>query len=671
MLRLLRTVFAAGLAMLVGPLASFGQPVEGRLDRVAAWASTAIATVAARPSLDASGIEGVVVDEDGHALSDVRVRILGPVTLARTTDRRGAFRFSSLPTGQYLVRAYAAGYRAAMSSRLDLTEGPASPLRLTLVRERGRRRPSATQPTAPDRDQSQTAETLQAGFGLLAPVDALPLSPEDADERGDRDQPRAADPSTGGAGGNEEAAGEFVWRLRRLGRSPLKDETTGAGIEPGGSDFVPEAVTAVEQALGTSVRMAPSLFDDSLTGEVNLLASGTFDSPLQLLSPEHVAHNVTYASVGSVAGDLGTWAVRGALTQGDVSSWIVAGFLVAPEASRHAYDVGMSYSMQRYDGGNAAALAAVSEGARNATEIYGFDQWRVSPRVSVGYGGRYSHYDYLADGGLLSPRASVTVSPLEDVRVHVLAARRMVAPGAEEFVPGVSAGLWLPPERTFSPLLADEGFVAERNTHYEVGIEHDLDSEVLVAFRAYEQQVDDQLATLFHVSPSAAGPGDLGHYYVATAGDVQTRGWAASVSHQVGTVRSTVEYAQARAVWSPDRTAAQVARVAGSAVRDGAEDLVDITTSVRAAIPQTATRLFVLYRLSSGFADVEDVRTGARFNVQINQSLPFMNFRRAEWEMMVDVRNLFREPVPDASLYDELLVVNPPKRFVGGLLVRF
>jgi len=152
---------------------------------------------------------------------------------------------------------------------------------------------------------------------------------------------------------------------------------------------------------------------------------------------------------------------------------------------------------------------------------------------------------------------------------------------------------------------------------------------------------------------------------------VRTRGWAASVSHEVGGVRSTIEYAQSRAEWESGGTAEAIARTAASAVRDGVEDLVDITTTVRAAIPQTATRVFVLYRISNGFARIEDVRTGARFNVQINQALPFMNFSSAEWEILVDVRNLFRDQAADASLYDELLVVNPPKRIVGGILVRF
>jgi hypothetical protein len=39
--------------------------------------------------------------------------------------------------------------------------------------------------------------------------------------------------------------------------------------------------------------------------------------------------------------------------------------------------------------------------------------------------------------------------------------------------------------------------------------------------------------------------------------------------------------------------------------------------------------------------------------------------------VLVGVRNFFRDPTDPASVYDELLVVRPPKRLVGGVLVRF
>jgi hypothetical protein len=51
--------------------------------------------------------------------------------------------------------------------------------------------------------------------------------------------------------------------------------------------------------------------------------------------------------------------------------------------------------------------------------------------------------------------------------------------------------------------------------------------------------------------------------------------------------------------------------------------------------------------------------------------LPFLNFTSAHWEALVTVRSLFRDDLAEASIYDELLVVKPPKRVVGGLTVRF
>jgi hypothetical protein len=178
----------------------------------------------------------------------------------------------------------------------------------------------------------------------------------------------------------------------------------------------------------------------------------------------------------------------------------------------------------------------------------------------------------------------------------VLAARRMVAQGRGVRADARPAGL--PPERTFSPLLATDGFRVERSDHYQVGVERDLRSAFVVAFRAYGQNVDDQLSTLFHVRSTTAGPADLGHYYVATAGDVRTRGWAASVSHEVGGVRS-VEYAQSRAELSravpAGRSRTPRRRPCAMASRTCGHH-----HTVRAAIRRR--RPGVLYRISNWFA---------------------------------------------------------------------
>ena len=48
-----------------------------------------------------------------------------------------------------------------------------------------------------------------------------------------------------------------------------------------------------------------------------------------------------------------------------------------------------------------------------------------------------------------------------------------------------------------------------------------------------------------------------------------------------------------------------------------------------------------------------------------------MDFNNTRWEMLVAVRNFYRDATADSSVYDELLVVRPPKRIIGGLALRF
>jgi hypothetical protein len=116
---------------------------------------------------------------------------------------------------------------------------------------------------------------------------------------------------------------------------------------------------------------------------------------------------------------------------------------------------------------------------------------------------------------------------------------------------------------------------------------------------------------------------------------------------------------------------------APSAVRGHTERIHDIATSIETEVPETSTRVVVLYRVSSAFAHAPAAPASAspsldtRFDVQVRQSLPFLDFSTAKWEMLVAVRNFFRETAPDQSVYDELLVVRPPKRVVGGLTLKF
>jgi hypothetical protein len=168
----------------------------------------------------------------------------------------------------------------------------------------------------------------------------------------------------------------------------------------------------------------------------------------------------------------------------------------------------------------------------------------------------------------------------------------------------------------------------------------------------------------------------LGHYFVGTAGDVDARGWGMALSQDVqGYVRGTIEYTVATADWQPAETRMFSHRAATPA-QSSLEHVYDLQTTIEATIPQTSTRIYAKYRMNTAFWSPEVERltqanAKTRFNVRVNQSLPFLRFSSADWEMLVDIRNIFRDGDGYASLYDEALAVRAPKRIVGGLLVKF
>ena len=305
--------------------------------------------------------------------------------------------------------------------------------------------------------------------------------------------------------------------------------------------------------------------------------------------------------------------------------------------------------------------------------MYGYDEWTVSPRLVLGYGTGYARYDYLGGPGVWSPRISITV-PTEGFRIKALASRKALVPGAEEFAPSVT-GVWLPPERTFSSLAHDGRFTPEHVRHMQISLERDLASGVIVAVRAFDQRIDNQLIEIFDAVPGRAEAA-LGHYYVATAGDIDARGWGASMMHEVpGYVRGTIEYTVTEAFWDPTSDTS-MARAVRSIPPSASERIHDLQTSIEATIPQTATRLYAKYRVNTAFWSGEpdlSIRSSAnaRFNVRVNQSLPFLRFSNADWEALVDIRNMFRDAEAGSSMYDEVFAIRAPKRIVGGLQVRF
>jgi hypothetical protein len=581
-------------------------------------------------------LHGMVRDERGEPLGGAVISALGGTSVFAVSDQAGRFALRALPVGPYLVRVHLRGYQPARGRVVQVSRGTKNTSNLVLTRLAG---------------ADGTPPVLAAGVGTTGTADA-PVTDAPADE----------------AHGHDEVA----WRLRHLKRSVLKDaEAIIAGLDDD-SSVTGDAFDSLGRAVGVPVRIASAFAELPLNGQINFLTTTSFDRPQDLFLDARAPRPIAYLALTAPFG-AGIWTMRGTMTQGDLASWTAAGSYTHRAPGPHQYEAGLSYSTQQYLGGNTDALAAVRDGNRNVGVLYAFDTWSLSPRLSLNYGAKYARYDYLDDQALVSPRAGVTFRPFPADRLRVRAAvsRRETAPGAEEFIPP-SVGMWLPPERTFSPLVPGM-FRPQRLDHYEVAAERDWDNGVVVGVRVFRQRVDDQMVTLFGVAPDD-GPARIGHYHVASAGDFDAQGWGVSVSRTMfDGVRASLDYMQTDAEWldaGPDTDA--LSRVARSVVRT-AERMHDLTASIESVVAPTATRIYALYKVNNAFAGATGTagHPGVRFDVQVNQALPFLRMMSAEWEMLVAVSNVFREDLVDSSVYDEVLVVRPPKRVLGGVTVRF
>lgn len=619
------------------------------------------------------GLAGAVTTPDGAPAGDVLISLSGPggASLA-VSDAAGRFRFDGLPAGRYLLRTH-------------LTE--AGDGRRFVEIEPGE---AVFEPVVLHASGESRRRLLLAG-GALQPGGAPPGGAPVENETPERGEPAAGAAEPDGSGDPSTAVPEpdskMRW-LRRARRSVLKDRGNGMTLvrrgapsasgpgesTPAGGRWTAAGYAPPDHPLAGLARLP-------ISGEVQLLTRATLSGPGLLWPSAAWPGQVAYVSVAPA--DAGDWALRGTvdMTTGETSSWAVAGWY-APEArDDHDVQVAVSYSRQAYAAaadlrldGAGAADAGVPRREVGRVEVS--DRWAVSSALEVGFGAELARYGYLEEGRLLSPRAEVTLSPAAGTRVRASASRNRIAPGGEQFLPPLE-GAWLPPERTWSSLSGLDDLHAESVRHVEVGVEHEIGERSVLGLRRFSQEVDDQLMALF--APGVHGPleplpASGGHYYLAGAGGVDVDGWGVAFDHELEErLRGSIDYRLVRSAWTGPG-AAHGAGVAGPFRRNG-DYFQDVSATLQASIPETSTRVVARCRVSTAFARLtpEGVGSGldTRFDVQVTQTLPFAPLEGSSWELLVALRSLFHEPNPGASLYDELLVVDPPRQLVGGLVVHF
>ena len=603
-------------------------------------------------------VRGRVTDAEGVPLDGAMVSALGTARVAfAVCDAEGRFDLRSLPAGAYLLRVHLEGFA---TSRHWVDVKPNTQMVDSFILRRGVEAAATADASVPS--------LVEAGFVSSA-------NQPDLEGVESIDEPTENSPSP-------HDHSERAWRIRHLKRSILKEviggvETLHAGRTED-SPVLPGTVSVLGRAVESSARLARMLLlvdDLQVSGQVSLLTSSTLDPSADLGSDDARSRGVAYLAIGAPAGD-GHWSVRSAIANGEVSSWVLAGAYTGDAQNTHALDIGMSLGGQRDDRGGLVAGDTLDAERWTASSVHAFDSWSLSPKLAVDYGAQYARYGHVERTALFSPRMGLTVSPIDRTRVRALISQRMVAPGVEEILLPPTNGLWRPPERRFASLSPDGSLRAERARHVEFVVEHELTDTYVVGVRRFYQGVNNQLITLFGVDTLNGLPLDRDHYYLASAGSVNTDGWGVSLNRSLpGRVRGWVDYSLTRARWSRAREPAPVGRLFPSALRPETEAFHDVTTSVETEIPETSTRVFVLWRVNTAYAmsgiGAEAPGLDARFDIHVRQALPFAPLDGSTWELLVAVRSLFRDPWAEASTYDELLVVRPPKRVIGGLVVRF
>jgi hypothetical protein len=459
--------------------------------------------------------------------------------------------------------------------------------------------------------------------------------------------PAAEDPSA-----SEEDSGttvtprEWRWLVRHRRRSVLE-----------ASDHS----TAAAPVVSTASAPAPDGRLADLVGSVEFLSA-----PLVLANGADTSSLDGGSSMGALKlgghfEDGGTWNLGGLVAESSTATWRVAAEFVVRPAEGHELEAGAGFGTRDLRPGTADTEPGALD-TRSLGAIFVRDNWTPNDRVGAALGARYSFVGFIADHNYLDPFASVSVRADRETVLRGSVASHTLAPGGDLLT---VATLSSAPELALARL--DQRVRAERSMRVDVSAERRLGSAATVGAFTFYEDVRDQM------SNSYEGDARARVLRISNIGAVLVRGIGVTASRRFGpNVQTSVSYTYGQSDRDP---------VTDGGLGMGAAYHVarfhDVVARVETLIDATDTRLAAYCRLNSLRPTDGDPRASrsslltTRFDVQLTQGLPFLqNLTRAEWEVLLSVRNLSYE-TSEAGTLDELAVLRPPNRVLGGVSVRF
>ena len=569
--------------------------------------------MSARPP--GGGLVGWVEDTRGTPVSGVVISLFGKgvdaTGLVTLSDSAGRFFLPSLPAGSYTLRALAAGHL------------PAPARQVTVL---------------PDRDSTFTVS--------LTPVKGDPAAPE------------TETAVTAAETDEAEAGRELRWLLRHKRRSVLEDQASVVADE--GADE--EGVIVRASAAGTP-RLSSWLTGVDGTVEVMANPAGVGVSSVPLgfqAAPE----SFSLLQLKGRMGLGGSWSLGGLVADSETTTWRAAAEFILEPGGGHEVQLGSGYGTRLFQPLVSGAIDNDGrEDNRTVGAIFVQDRWQATENVAYSAGARFSYIGFLTDRNHVDPFATVEVRRDERTRVRGSVASHTLVPGGDLLTLSVRGSA---PAMAFAVM--DEALRPERSMHYELAVDQALGATTLSA-RTFYEGVDDQLVNAF------TGQEGARTLRILNGGGLQARGMGLTVARRFGDALSgSLSYTYGHS-WRRDPATVTAAGALPELFAYHDADFHDLIGRVETFIDWSDTRVIAFYRINTLTPETDGKKAtalnNARFDVQLRQGLPFLGgLTRADWEFLLAVRNLFYE-TSEGAMLDEVAVLNPPKRVLGGISVRF
>ncbi len=440
-------------------------------------------------------------------------------------------------------------------------------------------------------------------------------------------------------------AREWTWLLRHKTRSVLEDrgavvaprDAVSSETERGASPWLPELGGSMEVVANAHSLGAQG--DDTAAG--NLL-SGTGVLRLQ-----------------GKLGDSASFTLGGLVAESEDTTWRMAAEFLLEPGGGHQIRTGAGYGTRFVRPMNGlepeVRLQAGTIGA-----LFVEDRWTMSDQVTATIGARHSYVGFVTgDQNHIDPLLALEFEAGATTTLLASAEERSIVPGGDLLT---LSTLSVAPAIVYADL---EGSLApEHLVRYAMGVDQRFGAG-RIGLRAFRESTTDQLVNTFGGSETSQS------LRIDNRGAMATQGVTIDLGHGVGRViRGSVAYSFGRL--HRDLAGPGVAfEAAPLAIADGR--FHDLTARVETFVEPTDTRLVAFYRLNFIRPEAGEAETSrnTRFDVQLSQGLPFLgDLTRADWDLLVAVRNLFYETA-EGGMLDEMAVLNPPTRLMGGISVRF